>query len=121
MRAHQLTTRLLMMTLLFSLLAGVPLASAPAAARQDDKLQVVFSVPGLNFPFFVHMVNIAKEKADELNIDLIVQTVRTTRRLSRPTSRQPSPRELTVLSSRREMRRLSPRQFRQSLTRVSRS
>src|SRR5215216_1265100 len=73
MRAQQLMTRLLVMTLLFGLLAGVPLASAPAAARQNDQLQVVFSVPGLNFPFFVHMVNIAKEKAVELDVELIVQ------------------------------------------------
>jgi ABC-type sugar transport system substrate-binding protein len=73
MRAHQLTTRLLVMTLLFGLLVGVPLASAPAAARQDEQLQVVFSVPGLNFPFFVHMVNIAKEKAADLEIELIIQ------------------------------------------------
>jgi ABC-type sugar transport system substrate-binding protein len=73
MRAHQLTTRLLVMTLLFGLLVGVPLASAPAAARQDEQLQVVFSVPGLNFPFFVHMVNIAKEKAADLDIELIIQ------------------------------------------------
>src|SRR4051794_39439017 len=62
MRAQQLTRRLFVMTLLFGLLAGVPLASAPAAARQDDQLQIVFSVPGLNYPFFVHMANIAKDK-----------------------------------------------------------
>src|SRR5215211_8820003 len=73
MRAHLLTTRLLVMTLLLGLLASVPLASTPAAARQDDQLQVVFSVPGLNYPFFVHMANIAKEKAQELDIELIVQ------------------------------------------------
>src|SRR5215208_734753 len=73
MRAQQLMTRLLVMTLLFGLLAGVPLASAPAAARQDEQLQVVFSVPGLAFPFFVHMVNIAEDKAAELDIELIVQ------------------------------------------------
>jgi ABC-type sugar transport system substrate-binding protein len=73
MRAQQVTTRLLVMTLLFGLLAGVPLAGTPAAARQDEQLQVVFSVPGLNFPFFVHMVNIAKERAAELDIELIVQ------------------------------------------------
>src|SRR5215212_11897606 len=60
MRAQQLLTRLLVMTMLFGLLASVPLASTPAAAWQDDKLQVVFSVPGLNYPFFVHMANIAK-------------------------------------------------------------
>jgi len=73
MRAQQLLTRLLVMTMLFGLLASVPLASTPAAARQDDKLQVVFSVPGLNYPFFVHMANIAKAKAEELDIELIVQ------------------------------------------------
>jgi ABC-type sugar transport system substrate-binding protein len=73
MRAQQLTSRLLVMTLLFGLLAGMSLASAPAAARQDDQLQIVFSVPGLNYPFFVHMANIAKEKAKELNVELIVQ------------------------------------------------
>jgi ABC-type sugar transport system substrate-binding protein len=73
MRALQLTTRLLVMTLLLGLLAGVPLASVPAAARQDDKLQIVFSVPGLNYPFFVHMANIAQEKAKELDVELIVQ------------------------------------------------
>src|SRR5829696_2135823 len=73
MRAQQLLTRLLVMTMLFGLLAGAPLACAPAAARQDDQLQIVFSVPGLNYPFFVHMANIAKEKAEELDIELIVQ------------------------------------------------
>ncbi|MDF3016965.1 MAG: rbsB [Thermomicrobiales bacterium] len=73
MRAQQLTTRLLVMTLLFGLLAGVPLASAPAAAGQDDQLQIVFSVPGLNFPFFVHMMNIARDKAAELDVELIEQ------------------------------------------------
>jgi ABC-type sugar transport system substrate-binding protein len=73
MRVQQLTTRLLVMTLLFGLLAGVHLASAPAAARQDDQLQIVFSVPGLNFPFFVHMMNIARDTAAELDVELIEQ------------------------------------------------
>ena len=31
--------------LLFGLLVSVPLAGAPAAARQDEQLQIVFSVP----------------------------------------------------------------------------
>jgi ABC-type sugar transport system substrate-binding protein len=57
--------------LLFGLLVGVPLAGAPAAARQDDQLQIAFSVPGLNFPFFVHMMNIARDKAEELDVQLI--------------------------------------------------
>jgi ABC-type sugar transport system substrate-binding protein len=73
MGGQRTVSRLLGVALLFSLLAGIPLASTPAAARQDEQLKIVFSVPGLNFPFFVHMVNIAKEKADELNIELIVQ------------------------------------------------
>jgi ABC-type sugar transport system substrate-binding protein len=73
MRAQQLTRRLLVMTLLFGLLAGVPLAGARAAARQDDQLKIVFSVPGLNYPFFVHMATMAQDKAKELNVELIVQ------------------------------------------------
>jgi ABC-type sugar transport system substrate-binding protein len=73
MRTQQLMTRLLVMTLLFGLVSGIPLASARAAARQDDQLKIVFSVPGLNYPFFVHMANIAQDKAKELNVVLIVQ------------------------------------------------
>ena len=72
MRGQQLVTRLLVLTLAFGLLATVPLAGT--AARQDDeKLQIVFSVPGLNFPFFVHMMNIARETAAEMDIELIEQ------------------------------------------------
>ena len=71
MRGHRMTTRLLAVALLFGLLVGVPLAGAPAAARQDEQLQIAFSVPGLNFPFFVHMMNIARDKAAELDVELI--------------------------------------------------
>src|SRR5918993_4848429 len=73
MRRQRMATRLLVVTLLFGLLVSVPLAVAPTSARQDEQLQIVFSVVGLNFPFFVHMVNIAEEKAAELDIELIVQ------------------------------------------------
>jgi ABC-type sugar transport system substrate-binding protein len=62
---------LLVVTLLFGLIASVPLAGAPAAARQDEQLQIAFSVPGLNFPFFVHMMNIARDTAAEMDIELI--------------------------------------------------
>ena len=48
----------------------MPLATAAAPARQDT-LQIAFSVPGLNFPFFVHMMDIAEAKAAELGIELI--------------------------------------------------
>jgi ABC-type sugar transport system substrate-binding protein len=71
MRRQRMTTRLLAVALLFGLLVGVPLAGTPAAARQDDQLQIAFSVPGLNFPFFVHMMNIARDKAEELDVQLI--------------------------------------------------
>src|SRR5687768_12933505 len=73
MRRQRMTTRLLAVALLFGLLVSAPLAGAPASARQDEQLQIVFSVPGLNFPFFVHMVNIDEENAAELDIELIVQ------------------------------------------------
>ena len=71
MRGQRLITRVLGLTLVVGLLAGVPLSST--AARQDEQLQIVFSVPGLNFPFFVHMMNIARDKAAELDIELIEQ------------------------------------------------
>src|SRR5215203_7447193 len=73
MRGQRTASRLLVVSLLFGLLASIPLTSIPAAARQDDQLQIVFSVPGLNFPFFVHMMNIARDKAAELDVALIEQ------------------------------------------------
>ena len=72
MRGHRMVTRLLAVALLLSLSIGLPLARTTARA-QDDKLQIVFSVPGLNFPFFVHMMNIARDKAADLDVELIEQ------------------------------------------------
>jgi ABC-type sugar transport system substrate-binding protein len=49
--------------------------SLPAGARvagAQEPLRIAFSVPGLNFPFFVHMTNLAKAHADDLGIELIV-------------------------------------------------
>jgi len=68
--ATALTRRRLVQT---AVAAGVvttlPLAR-PAAAQQT--LKIAFSVPGLNFPFFVHMMNLAAQHAKELgNIDFI--------------------------------------------------
>ncbi|MBA2597050.1 MAG: substrate-binding domain-containing protein [Chloroflexia bacterium] len=63
--------RVLIVALMFGLVASVPLASATVQARQDEQLQIAFSVPGLNFPFFVHMMNIARDKAAELDVELI--------------------------------------------------
>src|SRR5439155_742047 len=54
--------------------AGVAV-TLPAAARltaAQKRERIAFSVPGLNFPFFVHMVNLAKAHADQLGIDLVV-------------------------------------------------
>lgn len=71
MRGQRIASRLIAVTLLFGLLVSVPIAGAPASARQDEQLQIVFSVPGLNFPFFVHMMNLAQQHADELGIELV--------------------------------------------------
>jgi ABC-type sugar transport system substrate-binding protein len=71
MRGHQIITRLVIATLMLTFLASAPLASAAAPKRQEEKLKIAFSVPGLQFPFFVHMMNIAEDKAAELDIELI--------------------------------------------------
>ncbi len=71
MRGQQMVRRVLIVALMFGLVASVPLASATVQARQDEQLQIAFSVPGLNFPFFVHMMNIARDKAAELDVELI--------------------------------------------------
>jgi ABC-type sugar transport system substrate-binding protein len=45
----------------------------PSRALAQDPLRIAFSVPGLNFPFFVHMVNLAEEHAAMVGgIELIV-------------------------------------------------
>jgi ABC-type sugar transport system substrate-binding protein len=53
--------------------AGI-VATLPVARRAaaQETLKIAFSVPGLNFPFFVHMMNLAEQHAKELgNIDFI--------------------------------------------------
>lgn len=42
-----------------------------SVAAQDEPLRIAFSVPGLNFPFFVHMMNLAQAHCDELGIEMI--------------------------------------------------
>lgn len=71
MRGTRTFARLLVLVMMLGMIASVPLTAAAAPARQDEKLQIVFSVPGLNFPFFVHMMSIARDKAAELDIELI--------------------------------------------------
>lgn len=51
-------------------LAGAASLGVPAArlvgAQDEQSLKIAFSVPGLNFPFFVHMMNLAEEHAKEI-------------------------------------------------------
>lgn len=42
----------------------IPSGTRPAAAQEP--LKIAFSVPGLNFPFFVHMMNLAEQHAAEI-------------------------------------------------------
>jgi len=50
----------------------LPLAHQLASAQATKKLTIAFSVPGLNFPFFVHMMDLAASHAQQLgNIDFI--------------------------------------------------
>jgi inositol transport system substrate-binding protein len=55
--------------------AVAAVAAMPASVRTvgaQDKIKIAFSVPGLNFPFFVHMMNLAKAHAEELgDVDFI--------------------------------------------------
>lgn len=60
------------------LVQGVVAAGAVAAlpgglrtVAAQDAPRIAFSVPGLNFPFFVHMMNLAQQHADELGIELV--------------------------------------------------
>lgn len=51
---------------------AAPVAGSFASnAMAQDKIKIAFSVPGLNFPFFVHMMNLAQAHADELGIELV--------------------------------------------------
>jgi ribose transport system substrate-binding protein/inositol transport system substrate-binding protein len=58
-------------TVAASMIASMPMALRSARA-QEEPLQIAFSVPGLNFPFFVHMTNLAQIHADELGIEMTV-------------------------------------------------
>lgn len=41
-------------------------ARMPAVAGAQEPLRIAFSVPGLNFPFFVHMMDLAEQHAEEI-------------------------------------------------------
>ena len=57
-------------TLSLLVLALLVLALAPAVG-QDEPLRIAFSVPGLNFPFFVHMQKQIEDEAALLGVELI--------------------------------------------------
>jgi inositol transport system substrate-binding protein len=54
-----------------SSLALATTVTSPAAA-DDKKLVVLGSLPGLKFPFFVHMMNEIQKEGKKLNVDIIV-------------------------------------------------
>lgn len=51
--------------------ALVVLPGSLRTAGAQETMTIAFSVPGLNFPFFVHMMNLAQAHADELGIEMI--------------------------------------------------
>ncbi len=46
--------------------------AAGTASAEDKKLTVLGSLPGLKFPFFVHMMNEIQKEGKKLNVDIIV-------------------------------------------------
>lgn len=53
--------------------AGV-FAALPASTRlagAQEPVKIAFSVPGLNFPFFVHMMNLAQQHCDSLGVEMV--------------------------------------------------
>ena len=51
--------------------AVVALPGGLRSVAAQDKPKIAFSVPGLNFPFFVHMMNLAQQHADDLGIEMV--------------------------------------------------
>ena len=88
-----------------TLLAGAfGLALAGSAMAQADKpLTILESVPGLNFPFFVHMMNQMKAEAEALGNITVIESGRagSAPRSRPPTSRPRSSRASTASSSAR--------------------
>jgi inositol transport system substrate-binding protein len=71
-RPMTIVPRLTMVALMLAMAAGFAARPAATSAAQDEPLQIAFSVPGLNFPFFVHMMNEAQAAADAMeNVELI--------------------------------------------------
>ena len=54
-----------------SAIAFAAMATAPAPAVAQDKVTILASVPGLTFPFFVHMMNAFKAEAEKQGVAVI--------------------------------------------------
>ena len=61
--------------------AGLMAVALATPAFADDKPTILASVPGLTFPFFVHMMNAFKAEGAKLGVQ----------RASRATARSPRP------------------------------
>ena len=75
MRKSRLITLLSILTMLAMLLTACP-AAAPAptesaAAPAAKVLRIGFSIPGLAFPFFVHMAKQVEEEGKKLGVEII--------------------------------------------------
>jgi ABC-type sugar transport system substrate-binding protein len=63
--------------LVLLLSACAPVAQAPTGAESGgeeaaaEPLRIAFSIPGLNFPFFVHMEKQLREEADAVGVEII--------------------------------------------------
>jgi len=52
-------------------IALAAMSTAPATAVAQDKITILASVPGLTFPFFVHMMNAFKAEAEKQGVAVI--------------------------------------------------
>src|SRR4051812_8832573 len=53
-------------------LGGILSGVTSGHASAEDKLVILGSVPGLKFPFFVHMMNQIKAEGDKLGVEIVV-------------------------------------------------
>ncbi|MGE4465229.1 substrate-binding domain-containing protein [Sphaerochaeta sp.] len=63
--------KIIVLLMVFGLLGSLLFAAGQAEAADDGKITIGMTVPGLQFPFFVTMMDEAKAYADELGVELI--------------------------------------------------
>ena len=66
----RITRRVVTAGLLASTLAAPAIATLSSSAFAAEKPTVLLSVPGLNFPFFVHMMKALKAEAANQGLDI---------------------------------------------------